>query len=76
MTLAETKDSHLLNSIRMLERKCGALKLKLGLDKSTEEVAKAVFPVYGQMVKEMNFRLAAAKKCGPRMITRQVICEE
>lgn len=59
--VSEMDDRHLLNCIRLLERRAGEIKLKLGLSNRTEEVAASVFAIYDVMVKEMESRLNKPK---------------
>lgn len=55
-------DIHLLNSIRMLERKAGEIKIAVRSDLTVAQVASITFPIHDIMVKELESRLAQAEK--------------
>lgn len=69
MAIAEMEDRHLLDSIRLLERKCAELKLKLKLPDNcpVPRIATLAFPVYENMVKEMESRLRRPNSKPPQL---------
>ncbi len=68
LTVDKMDDRHLINSIRMLERRAGEVKLALNLKQAVAEVASRMFPIHDAMVHELERRLGMAAPTNPRLI--------
>src|SRR5574343_381053 len=68
MTPQQMDDRHILNCIRLLERRAGEAKFQLGSDKSVPEIAVPLFPIFTAMVKEMEKRMNGSETLTLQMI--------
>ncbi|MDE2096117.1 MAG: hypothetical protein KGL39_02655 [Patescibacteria group bacterium] len=62
LTPKQMDDRHLLNCIRLLERRAAEMKLSLNIQKTPAEIADSMFPIHAVMVKELEDRLNREKQ--------------